>query len=100
MGAPAIHVIHLAARPAVAEEKLPPFTADTSLDLILLVQLARTLVDLGVYGYWLHGHCSTHGDLQEPVFTEQPPSQVAFGCRACYRGGIQRYLKVEDLRPF
>lgn len=86
------------ARRHMAEEKLPPFTADTSLDLILLVQLARTLRDLGIYGWWLYGHCSSHGERQEPVFEENPPSQVAFGCRPCYRNGIQRYITVEDMR--
>ena len=84
----------------MAEEKLPPFTADTSLDLILMVQFARTLVDLGVYGYWLYGHCSTHGDVQEPVFADQPPSQGNFGCRACYRSGLTRSITVEDMRQF
>lgn len=79
-------------------EKLPPLSFDTSLDLILLAQLARTLRDLGIYGWWLFGHCSTHGDRQEPVFEDQPPSQTTFGCRQCYRSGITRPLRVEDMR--
>ena len=84
----------------MADEKLPPLNADSSLDLILLVQLAQTIADLGIYGWWLYGSCSTHGDLQEPVFGEQPPSQVAFGCRACYRNGLTRYVQVEDMTQF
>lgn len=60
----------------MAEEKFPPLTGNDAIDLICLVARANTLRDLGVYGFWVFAHCSTHSDQQEPHFDENPPTAV------------------------
>lgn len=82
----------------MADEKLPPITTNDAIDLIALVVAVNTLRDLGVFGWWLFGHCSTHGDRQEPVFEESVPAQSSFGCGRCYRAGYQRSIRVEDIQ--
>lgn len=54
----------------MADKIFPPLNFDTSLDLVLLVLRANTLRDLGLAGWWVYGHCSVHGDRQEPVFED------------------------------
>lgn len=82
----------------MAEDRLPPLDADTSLDLVLLVQFARTIADPGITGWWIFSHCPTHGDRQEPIFEAMPPPEAKMGCRRCYQAGITRVLTIEDIR--
>lgn len=87
-------------RPAVVEDK-PSF--DDWLDLILAVEVVKTIADMGISSIItlrLHATCSAHGGFTEIVDVDESKPTEHIDCPAHYVVyGVKHHCPIEAFEP-